>query len=209
MIADGIKSVMIDHLIIEHNEAIGEIKAYKPLVIISRIKKEILDIALRRLTNLKKHDWWDNDTYHGLMRRVRNFLVYDDKCSLMTMYNNEGQPDVLVPTEANNDAQSDPILSLVLDNTGDERRTSPPVESKITRKRVQMEEGTTPVPPRNRNISNDSIGILSGDILGTPPEKITCNEEEISYSSRVDDNFGDPFSSPLDLTTVDKEPEQL
>ena len=30
MIADGIKSVMIDHLIIEHNEAIGEIKAYKP-----------------------------------------------------------------------------------------------------------------------------------------------------------------------------------
>ncbi len=145
---------------------IGEIEAYKPLV---TIKKEILDIALRRLTNLKKREWWDNDTYHGLVRKVRNFLVYDDKCSLMTMYNNEGQPYVLVPTEANNDAQSDPILFL--DNTGDERRIYLPVESnnKITRKRVRMEEGTTPVPSRNRNTSNDSIGILSGDILGTPP----------------------------------------
>ena len=123
-------------------------------------------------------------TMISTMRKVRNFLIYDEHCSLVTPYNNEGQPDVLLPTEANNDAQSDSIIDLVLDNTGNERKISPPVESnnRTARKRVRMEEGTTPIPPRNRNTSNDSIGTLSGDILGTPPEKITYNEREISYS---------------------------
>ena len=64
MIANEIKSLMIDHLITEHNEAIREIEAFKPLVI---IKKEIPDTALRRMTNLKKHERWDNNTYHRLM----------------------------------------------------------------------------------------------------------------------------------------------
>ena len=47
MIANEIKRLMIDHLINEHNEAIGEIEAFKPLVI---IKNEILDTALRRIS---------------------------------------------------------------------------------------------------------------------------------------------------------------
>lgn len=101
MMATEITSLMIDHLINEHNEVIGEIEAFKLLVIIN---KEILDTALKRMTNLKKHERWDNNTYHGLMRKVSNFLVYDDKCSLMTTYNNEGQFDVQIPTEANNNA---------------------------------------------------------------------------------------------------------
>ena len=208
MITEEITNVMMDHLITEHNEVVGDIIAYKPLVM---IKKEILDTALRKLTSTKKHERWDDDMYHGFLRKVRNFLIYDDNCSLLSTYNNEGQPEVLVPTEANINAQSDPLVNIILDNTGDEGKISPPVESinKITRKRVRMEEGTTPIPPRNRNTSNDSIGALSGDILGTPPEKITYNEGEISYSPIVDDDLRDPFSSPLDLTPVDEDPELI
>ena len=62
-----------------------------------------------------------------------------------------------------------------------------------------MEEGTTPNPPRNLHTPNDSVGIPSSDILGTPSERIDYYDEVISYSPMIDDNFGDPFSSPLDL----------
>ena len=97
--------------------------------------------------------------------------------------------------------QSNPLISLNLDNAGDVRRISSPDEliKPDTRKRIQMEEGTTPNPPRNLHTPNDPVGIPSSDILGTPFERIAYYDEEISYSPTVDDNFRDPFSSPLDL----------
>ena len=206
MMATEITSLMIDHLINEHNEVIGEIEAFKLLVIIN---KEILDTALKRMTNLKKHERWDNNTYHGLMRKVSNFLVYDDKCSLMTTYNNEGQFDVPILTGANNNAQSNPIISQNLDNTGDVRRipsTAELINPSTRPKRIRMEEGTTPNPSRNLLTPNDSIGIPSSDILGSTSERIVYSDEEISYYPTVDDNFEDPFSSPLDLIPKDEVP---